>query len=297
MDIDRELLKLLQAATSDEIIRKEIVREVIYKEARLLAVGTKVVPEREFGDLDIKISFPEEMAAEYPVPEYVTGELVAPLKFVEAKMTLQKAVVRYAISDESLLRQLQDYQARFSRRRASEALAKKKDAEILDALKAGAGQTVTVAAGNEWDTAAGKPADDIVKAIGLILDKSNILDTDIRGMAVIVPTTVYHYLLKLQTIENVMTTVKAWFEQGYGLRFYPTRHFDDDAIVMVPGEQTAVHGVLRTNLFPLVEEERVKGRGYEYIIRQYFKTLVIPESSTQSTSNRICKISNVYSGA
>jgi len=293
VDFHQELKSLLQSeTTSDDVIRKEIVRQVIYKEADLLAVGTKVVPTKNFGDLDIKFSFPETMSSEYPVPEGSIAERRR-IKWVDYNMTLEKGQCRWTITDEAVLRQLENYQMEFSRRRASEALAREKDEEILDAVLNGAGNTITIASGNEWDAAGGAPEDDIVNAITKILDTSNILEADIKNMALVVPTSVWAQITKLQTIHNIQQSFREYFEKSYDMKFYPTRYYKDDAVLLVVGDQTAIHGVLQTNRIPLVEEERLKGRGREYVITQFFKTKVTPESATKTTSNRICRIKNV----
>jgi len=293
MDLDMELRKLLlEEVTSDDVLRREIVRKVIYKEADLLAVGTKVADVQNFTDLDVKFHFPEKIEGEYPVPPYARAELAPPLSWVEWTMTLKRAEVRYFIGYEADARGLERYQREFTRRRASEALAFMKDKNILDAILAGAGYTKTLAAGSEWNATGGKPEDDITEAIGWIFDNSNILETDIKRLAVLVPTKVWAVLLKLQSIKNIIQSLKDYFEASYGITFYPTRYYTDDAIVMIPSPMTCIHGVYTGKEIPLVFEDRTK-RGVEYTIAQYFNTVVVPESKTQTTSNRIYRIKNV----
>ncbi|RLF28105.1 MAG: hypothetical protein DRN14_04600 [Thermoplasmata archaeon] len=292
-EIINELKVKLGPAVSEDVLKAEVVREVIYKESDLLAVGTKLVAVRKFGALDVKWAYPGEMNAEYPVPEGATAEIAEPIEWTEFNLTLKKAVVRFAITDEAKLRQLGNYQLQFSRRRASEALAKKKDEEILTALSNGAGNTV--AADATWDSDTADPAGDIIEAISKIFQNSNILEAEIQKIAVVVPAKVWAPLHKLQEINNLKQSIKDYLEGSYGLKFYPSRLLDTYAMVLVPGEMTAIHGVLDTRKIPLVEEIRRPEMGAtEYVIKQYFATKVVPDTS-DGKSYRICKITGVSS--
>ncbi len=293
MELAKKLKAELGPAFSEDILKAEIVKNVIYKESDLLAVGTKIVAVRQFGALDVKWAYPGEMSAEYPVPEGATAEYAEPVEWTEFNLTLKKAVVRFAITDEAKIRQLGNYQLQFSRRRAAEALAKTKDNEILAALQNGAG--ISVAAAATWDSDTADPAGDIIKAIGEIFSKSNILESEIKGMAVVVPAKVWAPLHKLQEINNLRQSIKDYLEGSYGLKFYPSRILTTDALVVVPGEMTAIHGVLNTRKIPLVETIRRPEIGAtEYIIKQYFATKVVPETS-DGKSYRIAKITGVSS--
>lgn len=293
MDYAKLLAKLAGEAASDEVLKKEVIREVIYRESDLLAVGTKVVPTRNFNDLDIKWSYPSELSAEYPVPEGAEAEGQV-ITWTDFNMVLQRAEVKFGLTDEAKVRQLQNYQLDFSRRRASEALAKAKDSNIINALKNGAGGSKTLASGKEWDASGGSPEDDIVDAIEYIFSNSNIMDSEIKNIAVIVPASVWGELLKLQSINNIMQSLREYFEKSYGIKFYPTRILTDTALVLVAGsDQTAIHGVYNGRDIPLVEEKR-EGAATIYTVRQYFATVVVPEND-DGTSNRIYKIVNVKS--
>ena len=242
---------------------------------------------------DSKWAYPGEMSAEYPVPEGAVASIAEPITWTEFSLTLKKAVVRFAITDEAKLRMLGQYQLQFSRRRASEALARIKDEEILNALLNGAG--ISVSASATWDSDSADPAGDIIDAIGQIFSKSNILESEIKRMVVVVPAKVWAPLHKLQEINNLRQSIRDYLEDSYGLKFYPSRILSTDALVLVPGEMTAIHGVLRTNKIPLVEEIRRPETGVtEYIIRQYFATRVVPETS-DGKSYRIAKITGVAS--
>lgn len=297
MDPYDEIRKLLGdgLTTSDEVIRKNIMREVIYKESSLLSVGTKVIPERLFTVLDAKWSYPDSMTAEYPVPEGATA-VKQQISFADFALTLVKGEIRFGMTDEAKMRQLENYQLDFTRRRAAEALAAKKDNEILTTLIGGIGYTINVAAGKEWDTSAGVPDEDIINAWNWVLANSNASTDELKNCFLIVPASVYSSLIKLTLIGNVQQTMKDYLGAAYGLTVYPTREstYADYALFGISGDQTAIHGVLSPATPGAVLAETRREYGWdEWLIRQFFKTKIVPDSASTATSSRLVKINNV----
>ena len=285
--------QLAGETTTDEVVRQVVIREVIYKQADLLSVGTKIIPVKDFEGLDIKFSYPALLTAEYPVPEGGSAEIRS-VDFVDFTMSLEKAEVKFGITHEAQLRQIDNYQVDFSKRRAAEALAASKDTEILTKLMNGAGNTV--AAVDTWDGANADPATDVAKAIGAILDNSTMMATDIKQISVVVPTSKWAYISKPLQINAMKTTVSDWLKSTFGLQILPSRRISDvsanTALVVVNSPMTAVHGVLRTNKIPLAEAHPMDW-GTMWIVRQYFKTTVVPDSSSVSTSSWIAKITGL----
>lgn len=295
---------LMQMQTSDDVIKREIIRQVIYKEANWLSLAREAVTVQEFDGIDVKFSYPTEMTGQYPVAENAAAEIAAPMQAVEFEMTLQQGEVRYRIGDVAKLRQLGNYQTEFSRRRAAEALAALKDKNIIEALYAGAGATSVDASAAKWQdyptTTASQIASHISKAISNIMKESNVQMHELANLVMLVPAKVYGILLAPMEIGNVWTSLAKYFNTQYGLKIFPHRHTHAtyechlDALVYVNNANTAIHGVLRANApVPLVEETRISGRGTEYLIRQFFNTKVVPDSASVSTSTRICKITDV----
>jgi len=297
MDPYEEIKKLLAdgLTTSDEVIKKNIMREVIYKQSSLLSVGEKLIPVRPFNVLDAKWSYPSEMTADYPVAEGATAARQG-ISFADFSMTLVKGEVRFAMTDEAKIRQLENYQLSFTQSRASEAMAAKKDYEILNTLLAGIGDTVTVAAGKEWDTAAGVPDEDIIEAWDSVLANSNTSLVELRNCWLVVPAATMANLMKLTLIGNVQQTIQDYLGRSYGLTIYPTRdtQFADCALFGVNSEQTAIHGVLSPATPNAVLAETKREFGYDdWVIRQFFKTKVVPNSSSDTTCDRLVKIDNI----
>jgi hypothetical protein len=201
------------------------------------------------------------------------------------------------MTDESIIRGVDQLQNRMSMTRATEAMVKKQDAEIIAAIIAGATLTVPVGVGSEWDTAAGDPESDIVDARQEIMDHSNISSAEIRNLALLVGTNISGVLLKQMMINNVVTRLSDYLQTSFGITLYETRdaHLIDTAVLMVIGEQTGVHGVYTGGAVPLVEETRIPGVGTEYLVTKYFKSKIAPDSSTVATSSRICTLTNTHS--
>lgn len=295
--------------TSDIVIQRDILREVIYRKADLLSVGTKLLPTRNFGVLDVKFEFPSEFVGEYPVPEGAMGKLEK-IVWTPFNVSLEKCHVHYLITDEAKARQLENYQRQMGLKRASEAMAVQMDSHILDMIIAGpyATNTVTVAAGDEWNSG-GADVDidsNVGNAINNILSNSNVNLEDIANINMVVPAPVYGELKKLRLIGNVQQKLLDYFKSVYGLGIYPTRYTDaisgkaagisDDAYIVVNTDDAGIIGSFEPQggmNIPLTEERRQFGVGDEFLFTRYFKAKIQPYSSTDATSRLIAKIANV----
>jgi len=286
----RELIAKL-AITSDNELRADIVRKIIYRAADFISVGTKIVGVVNTDTLELKYHIPSELSAEYPVAEGAVANVDNSITWTDFVLSLKKAEVPLFLTDEAKIRQF-DNQWAMVLRRAGEALAKAKDQNILTTLASGNYSSNTHAASAKWNTSSGDPAGDIAKALEGILQASGVNDSDIRNVAVVVPVQAWGYLMKTQDIENVRTNLINWFKESYGIEFYPTKWYDTYAVVLIKGEGTAIHGVYNGKDVPLSEEFRHPGMT-EYRIRQYFNTVVVPESSSVTTSKRIYKITSI----
>jgi len=289
-DLKRSGVDLM--TVTEDVIKAEVIRQVVYKRADFISTGLKVVGVQEFDNLDVKFQFPSYMDVAYPVAEGARAEH-GKITWTEFTMSMGKAEGSFLITDEATIRGLDKIQYNTGVRRLAEALAKAKDENILSTLDAGAGQTIDCSLA-AYDT----PEEAIPAAIGKILQAKGVSDQDLRNIACILPVAHWQKLLKLQTIKNVVTSLAEYFGETYGMRIYPTKYsgWTNEGIVLLTGADTAVHGVLRAPPgIPLVETKRHEGVGTEYIVRQFFATKVIPESSTQTTSNRIVKLTNLDS--
>jgi hypothetical protein len=286
-------------STTVDSIQADVLRAIMYKRTNLIETGTKLLPTLYLGDLEKQFEVPNEMLATYPVAR--AGVVVGSEKvtWYQFNLSLEQAQVLFMISDDATLRDMGGWQKKASIKRAATALAKAEDDEIIDAIEAGeyTSNTVTVASGAEWD-AAGVDTDieqNIVDAWGNIFANSNVIEQEMNNINLLVPAAVFAELLKLKLLGNAAMALRKYLKNEFSLGIYPSRHtsLTDDAYLLLNGEDTGVHGVLRTNKIPLVESERRIGTGNAWLTRKYFKTKITPYASGQTTSDRIAKITNV----
>lgn len=283
--------------TTDDILKRNVIKEVVYKQSDLISVGTDILPERNFANLDVTFAFPSEINAEYPVDENSIVDR-SKVTWQEMDITLHQAEARFMITDMAQLRQQGNVQNETSTRRAAEALAEEKDHNILDTLSSGATTDTTTTlntSDNEaWNQSNGDPEGDIISAWNDIFDHSNVREADLERSHLVVPAKVYSNLTSLQLINNVQQNLRDYIEGSLGLNVHFSRHFTSDAVLAVGGEQTGIHGVLDTDEIPLVETERQLGRGEDTLTRQFFNTGIMEDDGAAADSSyRIAKIENV----
>lgn len=308
MDMDlNDIIRRIQLEgeiTSDEVLRANIIKQALYKRSNLIATGTQILSPKPWKTLDAKWSFPTEVDGEFPVPEGAIAARSKPVEWVEWGGSMQMAEFRFMLTDFAKARQQEQLTYTAMVKRGSEYFAEVEDSQILDALYAGAGATtVTIAAGDEWDAAGvgTDPEANISEAWNNILDQSNVPLEEIKNVALIYPAKVDATLRGLKLIGNIQQSLMKYIGDSYGFSFHPTRYYDetgatklqDDALMVVKGDETGIHGVYDGQAIPLSETWRVEGRGQEILTKKLFFTKIQPESQTVATSYRICKIANV----
>lgn len=301
MNIDALDLNVLLAnegsdgvTTSDNAIRREIIKRLIYKKADFISVGTKIVGVENYDNLDVKYTFPSDASVEYPVPEG-SGADLSRVTWGNFGFSLDRAEGRFMITDEATIRGVGRTQWQMGIRRLSEAMAKKKDENILDTLDSGAGNSFSATA--TWDTAsAANITTDISTAVNHILNGHGVSDSDLNRITFVVPIDAWSGLMRVLEIEGSRINMMNWIKESYGIDIMPTKNYSKDAIAMIRGADTAMHGVLNApSDVPLVEQKRHEGVGNEYIVRQFFASSVVPEEDGETTTDRIVKIKDIAS--
>lgn len=281
--------------TTDDVLKENVIAEVVYKESDHIAVGTNILPERNFDQLDIEFAFPSEIDAEYPVGENSIVDR-SKVTWREMDISLHQAEARFMITDMARLRGQGNLQNEISTRRAAEALAEEKDLNIMNSLADGAPDqnvnTLDRNADEGWDQG-GDIESDVIGAWNNIFNYSNINENDIQNAHLVVPAAAYAQLHSLQLINNTQQNLRDYIEGSYGLNIHFTRTLTEDALLVVGGEETGIHGVLDTNEIPMVEEERQLGRGTDYLTRQFFNTGIMEDAGLDGQSYRIARIENV----
>lgn len=283
--------------TSDDIVKANVIREIIFKQSDLLAVGTDVIPERTFSSLDVDFSYPGEIEGDYPVAENSTVDRER-VVWNDFDLELKQAEARFMVTDIAQLREQDNLQNEMSMQRAAEAIAEKKDHNIIRTLHNGAGTSATTlnrGSDQGWDQSSGDPEADIVEGWNKIFAQSNVNESDSENTYVIAPASAFGELNSLQLINNVQQQVRSYIEESYGIEIRFSRFLDSmgDAIVAVGGNQTAIHGVLESDDIQEVEQERVMGRGEDTLVRQFFNTAMVEDEGLDEDSYRVNIIENV----
>lgn len=280
-------------ATEDDVLRQDVVRELLYKQAGNLSVGAQLIDTTMFDVLDVKFEYPGEMSAQYPVAQDTSVDRQK-ITWNEFDMSLQQGEGRYFIADSAKLRGMGNMQQQFTQQRQGEALARRKDENILGTLRGGAPSDQDDSVSDEWDTSNADIVEDLREMWTQILTNAPINNANVNNFAVVLPIEIWTELNAIELIGNVQQQLKDYLGSTFGFNIYPTKlglHDDDqvdlqdDAIMMIPGDQTAMHGVLSEDAanasgVPLVEEERIAGRGDEYVVSQWFNTAIVEHEGT-----------------
>jgi len=283
---------------SDEAIKREIVKQLIYKRADFISTGVKLVGMETFDNLDIKYTFPSDAAIQYPVPEGSGADLTKVL-WAEFAFSLAKAEGRFFITDEAQIRGTDRVQWQTGIRRLGEAMAERKDRNILSTLYSGAGGTRACTA--PWSTAtAAQITGDVAAIVNTLLSAHGATDADLKNIAIVVPIAAWSGLLRILTVEGSNVQLLNWLQGSYNISIMPTKSSLNAfgaatrGLALITGPDTAVHGTLRAPAdIPLVETKRQEGVGTEYIVRQFFATTMVPEESGVQTTNRCMTLTNV----
>ena len=283
---------------SDQVLHRELVRELIYKRADLISVGVDLVGLRAFDNLDVKYAFASDAAVEYPVAEGSGADLTR-VTWAEFGLSLEKAEGRFFITDEAKIRGVGDLQWQTGIRRIGEALAAEKDTNILATMYAGTAQTRACTA--NWDVAtAAQITGDISNVVNLLIASRGATDADLGNITFIVPIPAWTGLLRIFNIGGANVQLLSWIQGSYGITIRPTKNTllgfgaITRGLAMLTGASTGVHGVLSPQPgVPLVETKRQEGIGTEYIVRQWFATTTIPDNAGSMLTNRICTLTNI----
>jgi hypothetical protein len=297
----------------DQVLKEEVLRQVLYTEAGQLTVGTNVIGTDQLSSLSVDFTYPGEASAEYPVDHDATTERQR-ITWSEFSMKLYQAQTRYAITDGAKLEGMSDMQMPRTRRRASEALARRKDENILKTLEEGAvsENTESLPSGDEWDQDNVDIVDELWDMWTDILVNAPLNSMDVSNFAVILPVEIWAQLNQTELINNVQQRLRDYLGQTFGFEMYPTKmgmhddhnaNLQDTAIMMVPGGDTAVHATLDPQVasnagVPLTEQRRNFARGEEWLVKQWFNTKVFShESGEDDVSPRISVRQNINSNS
>lgn len=305
-DLINEAIRVkLQEIGSDEVIKRDLVKNVMYKRSNLLSVGLKVMPQENTDQLEEKLYVyrPSEISGEFPVPENAISARAKPVEYHSTDFYMQMAEFRFMITHWARARGRENWAFDAQTRAGSDYFARCIDQQIIDAIYAGAGATaVTVDAGSEWNSGdpTANPEKDIMNAWNNMFDESNMNIEEMGQVALVYPAKVDATLRGLRMIGNINQSLMQYLKNAYGFNFWPTRFYhassaigiQDDALLIVNSRDMGVHKVFTGSVIPLTYVNHLD-RGDEYVTRKIFGTKIMPETGSVSTNYRICKIANV----
>jgi len=277
--------------TSDDEVKKELLREIIYLKAEELMVWKNAVVMQGMDGLELKLMLPKTRRID---PQKIAEGARARYRKVDwftISEVMEKESVELMITDEANARGLDNVQMRYSMIAAARGLAWSKDTDIKNTIVNGKGGTTP--ASGLWTDPSTDIASDVADCIGAIIDNSELNEYTLGQLQIFYPAGLFAHLNKPVQIGEIKDTIRDYLGRQYDMVFNPTKQLTQNAYVVVPGEETASHIYYTGSDIKLVESEREMGVGERYLITQLFKTFIMPEEENGTTNSRIREITGV----
>lgn len=277
--------------TSDDEAKKEILREIVYLKAEELMVWKNAVVMQGMDALELKLMLPKtkridpQKNAEGARGRYRKSE------WFNISEVMEEETVELMITDHAKARGLEGVQMRYSLIAAARGLAWAKDTEIMSVITGGAGGTT--AASGLWTDPMTDIASDVADCIGNIIDNTELNEYTLGKLQIYYPAGLFAHLNKPVQIGEIRDTIRDYLGRQYDMVFQPTKQLSTNAYIIVPSEETASHIFYTGSDIALAESEREMGVGERYLIKQLYKTFIMPEEEGVTTNNRIREITNV----
>lgn len=286
--------KYFEATTSDKnILKKEILRQLIEVRAEELMIGKELVPIETMDALELKMTLPKVTRFD---PEQIAEGAAAGyqmLEWFDTTQVMKKEQTRIKVTDEAKARMQADIQVRKSIEAAARGLAWSRDTDIFTTLAGG--YSGTAAAADYWSSPDSDPAGDIAAGIDSILTNLYLTDSDLQNMKLAVPIGLWGYMNRPVTIGTMDKVFWSnYLEQMYKLKILYTRQLTTTAYLVINSPETASHIVYGGSAIPTSESGRLIGVGEEYVFTHYFKTFIMPEAENGTTNHRIYRITGVH---
>ncbi|QDP64019.1 MAG: hypothetical protein Tp1100DCM51572_16 [Prokaryotic dsDNA virus sp.] len=291
-----EQILTVEAATGPfgqaDAVLEQTLRDFIQLQSTLISVGTKVVGVRRVGWLEFTWYTGQDGTFAYPLADNAVTD---PTKIGTSNYSvhLRKGQGRCVFLDSTLLRgeswENIDRQQLAIIRNMADVI----DDLILDALIAGADQTVAVSGGSEWDTASADAEANILAAMDKIFENGRVSGNE--PLALIVPAKHRNVLLNTTLYGNVVESLAEHLGRIGNLTIYYTRNagFADTAVLMVPGAETGEFFQYNGDGFQETELTRIPGVGYDWMLTGYMGCVIHEDGGTAGKNSRICTITNI----
>jgi len=277
-----------------DAVLEQTLRDFIQLQSTLIAVGTQVVGVRRVGWLEFTFYTGAEGTFSYPLADNATAD---PTKIGTENYSvhLKKGQGRTIFLDSTLLRgesfENLDRQQLAIVRNMADVI----DDLILETLIGGAGQTVSVAGGSEWDAASGDAEANILDAMDKIFENGRVSGNE--PMALIVPAKHRSVLLQTTLYGNVVESLEEHLRRMSNLTILYSRNsrLADKALLLIPGSETAEFFQYNGDGFQETELTRIPGVGYDWMLTGYMGCIVheMQDGAASGKNNRICVIDNI----
>ena len=277
-----------------DAVLEQTLRDFIQLQSTLISVGTNVVRVRRVGWLEFTWYTGADGTFTYPLADNAVAD---PTKIGTQNYSvhLKKGMGRCIFLDSTLLRgetfENIDRQQLAIIRNMADVI----DDLIIEKLIDGAGQTVTIASGSEWDTSSADAEKNILDAMDKIFENGRVSGNE--PLALIVPAKYRNVLLNTTLYGNVVESLQEHLNRIANLTVYYSRNsrLADTALMLVPGSETAEFFQYNGDGFQETELTRIPGVGFDWMLTGYMGCVVHEhqDGAASGKNNRICKIANI----
>lgn len=277
-------------------IKEQVLRDFIQLQSNVLSIGTDLVGTRTVPWLEYTWYTGVGGSFTYPIDDSATVE---PTKVGTQNYSVQlkKGMGRVTFLDSTLLRGESWENMDRQQLGVTQALAESIDNLVLSALHAGAGASVAATA--TFGSGSADEEKDILAAADKIFDEARVSGNEI--LSVVLPANKRSALLNTQLFGNVIQSLQDHLKGVLGMDFKYTRDdgasgaIGSDALVMIPGAQTAEFFQYNGPGFMETELTRLPGVGYDWMLTGYMGSIVHEhqDGAASGTTKRIVKITGV----
>ena len=280
-----------------DAVLEQTLRDFIQLQSTTISVGAQVVGVRTVPWLTFTWYTGAEGTFSYPLDD---NAVVDPTKIgtTNYSVKLEKGQGRCVFLDSTLLRG--ETWENMSRQQMAiiQARADLIDNKILTDLVAGAGQTQAATAA--WGSGSADEEADILNAMDKIFDNSRTSGNE--ALALILPASVRAQMINTKLYGNVVQSLSDHLGHAIKLAVFYTRDHGagaalgaNDAVMLIPGAQTAEFFEYNGAGFQETELTRVEGVGWSWLLTSYMGSVIHEhdDGASSGANNRICKITGV----
>jgi len=283
-------------STGDAVL-EQTLRDFIQLQSNVISVGTKVVGVRSVPWLEFKWFTGVNGSFAYPIDDVA---IVDPTKIGTANYTvkLEKGQGRCTFLDAVRLRgesfeNIDRQQLGIVRARADTI-----DNHILTTLMAGADNSAAATA--VFGSATADEEKDILDAMDDIFANARVQGDE--PMALILPADKRSAMLNTQLFGNVVESMADHLRRVANLTIYYSRDFGgsgealgNDALLMIPGGETAEFFTYNGPGFQETELTRIPGVGFDWLLSGYMGSVIHEhqDGAAAGKSHRLFKITGV----